>query len=151
MKFSNADQLLDFAISEEVRAAEFYRGLAKRMERPWMARTFDDFAAEEMRHKAILEDLKKGGELKPLDEKIPDLKILETIQADETPSPDMSYKDALIVAMKAEKEAYLLYSSLADLTEDGRIRDIMLRLAQEEAKHKLKFETEYDDVILQEN
>ena len=152
MKFSSVNDLLDFAISEELKAADFYRGLAGRMDRPWMKKTFLEFAQEEMGHKAILEDLKEGGDLSPLDKQIPDLKILESVQAKPDASADqLDYKDALLIAMQAEKEAFQLYSSLADLAEDERARGILTRLAQEEAKHKLRFELEYDDIVLSEN
>ena len=44
-----------------------------------------------------------------------------------------------------------LYSDLAELTTDPAQKGIFLQLAQEEARHKLRFEIEYDDFILQEN
>ena len=53
--------------------------------------------------------------------------------------------------MKAEKNAYKLYSDLAGLTTDPAQKVIFQQLAQEEARHKLRFEIEYDDFILQEN
>ena len=36
-------------------------------------------------------------------------------------------------------------------TDDGNLRETFLALAQEEAKHKLRFELEYDDYVLKEN
>jgi len=53
--------------------------------------------------------------------------------------------------MKEEKSAFKLYSDLAARTDDVSTREIFLSLAQEEAKHKLRFEIEYDDNILREN
>ena len=57
----------------------------------------------------------------------------------------MTYIDALIVAMKKEKAAFKLYIDLAAATQDEKIKIVFLELAQEEAKHKLRFEIEYDD------
>jgi len=57
----------------------------------------------------------------------------------------------LIIAMKAEKAAYKLYNELATSIDDANVQEIFLGLAQEEAKHKLRFEIEYDDMILTEN
>jgi rubrerythrin len=53
--------------------------------------------------------------------------------------------------MKKEKEAFRLYTTLADFTDDPILKDTFHGLAQEEAKHKLRFEVEYDDNILTEN
>ena len=55
------------------------------------------------------------------------------------------------MAMKAEKAAFKLYTDLAAATDDDGLKQIFLDLAQEEAKHKLRFELEYDDSILTEN
>jgi rubrerythrin len=63
----------------------------------------------------------------------------------------MDYQQALIVAMKKEKEAFRMYSDLASVAQSSELKDVLLGLAQEEAKHKLRFEVEYDDVILKEN
>ena len=63
----------------------------------------------------------------------------------------MDYQDALIAAMKAEKAAYRLYTDLASATDNADLQGLFKNLAQEEAKHKLRFEVEYDDHILKEN
>jgi rubrerythrin len=63
----------------------------------------------------------------------------------------MSYQDALVVAMNREKAAFKLYMKLASRVEDATLRDLFLSLAQEESKHKLRFELEYDEYVLREN
>ncbi len=63
----------------------------------------------------------------------------------------MDYKDALVLARKKEKAAYRLYLDLAEITNSKEMKDAFLFLAQEEAKHKLRFEIEYDDIILNED
>ena len=63
----------------------------------------------------------------------------------------LDFQQALIVAMKAEKAAYKLYNDLADKVDDPTVKDLFYALAQEEAKHKLRFEVEYDEVILKDN
>ena len=47
-------------------------------------------------------------------------------------------------AMEKEKAAFKLYNDLAKLTSDKLLEKIFLSLAQEEAKHKLILEIEYD-------
>ena len=53
--------------------------------------------------------------------------------------------------MKREKSAFKLYSDIARSAQDEELRELFLGLAQEEAKHKLRFEVEYDDEVYREN
>jgi rubrerythrin len=52
--------------------------------------------------------------------------------------------------MQKEKKAYLLYMDLAASTDNPDIQNLFNKLAMEEAKHKLYFETQYDDLVLTE-
>jgi rubrerythrin len=70
---------------------------------------------------------------------------------DIVPKSDMDYQEALILAMKKEKSAFKLYSDLAKIVLEDNLKSLFLMLAQEEAKHKLRFELEYDREILKEN
>lgn len=63
----------------------------------------------------------------------------------------MTYEVALKVAMAREKAAFKLYSRLADSTDNVQMKEIFQFLAQEESKHKLRFELEYDEYVLREN
>ncbi len=147
--FESVDALLDFAIEKEQEANEFYLDLASKMEREYMKTVFEGFAAEEAKHKEKLTQVKTGKQLMPVESKITDLKIGDYL-VDVEPTPDMDYQDALIVAMKKEKASFKLYSNLAQTTDDGNMENLMWGLAQEEAKHKLRLEIEYDEVILTE-
>ena len=151
MEFDSVDAVLDFAINNEQNAYEFYMDLAGRMENPGMAKVFKDFAREEAGHKAKLIGIKKGKTLEPARAKVLDLKIGDYLVEEEDPSEVFDYQGALILAMKKEKKAFQLYTDLAGATDDPGLTDVMLNLAQEEAKHKLRFEIEYDDHILREN
>ena len=149
-QFKSAKEILEFAISEEEAAAKFYKALAGKVEKQWMKKTFLDFAREEEGHKAKLQRIQKG-ELPELNnQKVLDLKIGDYLE-DVKVSADMDYQQALIVAMKKEKAAFRMYSDLASVTQSGDLQAVLLSLAQEEAKHKLRFEVEYDEEILKEN
>ena len=149
-EWNTIDDILDFAIGEEQAAVDFYTDLAAQMERPSMRQVLEEFAAEERKHKARLIQAKEGGSLEAYKQRTPDLKIGDYLIALE-PSPKMDYQDALIIAMKKEKAAFKLYSDLAAGVGDAQVKALFLALAQEEAKHKLRFEIEYDDYILTDN
>ncbi len=148
--FGSTDEILDFAIEREEEAAAFYRSLMDKTKWPWMTDTFEEFAREEDRHKAKLVGIKKGKLLASAAEKVVDLKIGDYL-ADPEPSGELDYQNVLILAMKREKKAFKLYSDLAAMIEDANLCEVFLSLAQEEAKHKLRFELEYDEHILTEN
>ncbi|MBU1702298.1 MAG: ferritin family protein [Candidatus Eisenbacteria bacterium] len=150
--FGSIDEILDFAIAREVEAAKFYQEMSGRVKRDAMKDLFRDFANEERRHKAKLEKVKQGKLLLISAKKIQDLKIAEyTEEIDMSSGAEFNYQQALIVAMQREKNAFKLYSDLAKLADDEGVRNLLLELANEEAKHKLYFETEYDNHILTEN
>lgn len=148
--FESTNDVLDFAIKGEEEAVEFYTGLAGKMENLAMKKVFEDFAGEERGHKARLDELKKDGSYTCPAQKILDLKISD-YTVDIKPSTDMTYQDALLLAMKKEKAAFKLYTDLAGMTDDDGVRSALECLAQDEARHKLRFEVEYDDNILTEN
>ena len=150
MELNSADRILDFAIGKEEEAAEFYTDLAHKMDRKHMKDLFLSFAQEEKGHRAKLVAVKEGKELVLQPRQVMDLKIGDYL-IDIAPSPNMTYQQALNVAMKAEKAAFKLYSDLAEKADDPRLRALFLVLAQEEARHKLRFEIEYDQEILSEN
>ena len=120
------------------------------MDKEYMKQIFEDFAKEEQRHKAKLEGIKKDKEFKPTDKKVLDLKLADYM-VDVDVEGELDYQKALTLAMKKEKAAFMLYSDLADAATDPNLKNTLLALAQEEAKHKLRFEIEYDDVFLREN
>jgi len=143
-------ELIDFAINEEEQAAKFYTELAGKMDKQWMKDVLLGFAREEQGHKAKLLRMKEGGKLNVRsDAEVMDLKIADYL-VDVEANESLDYQGALIVAMKKEKAAFRLYSDLASIAE-GEVKETFLALAQEEAKHKLRFEVEYDDKVLTEN
>ncbi|OFX40107.1 MAG: rubrerythrin [Bacteroidetes bacterium GWA2_32_17] len=149
-EFNSVDDILDFAIINEQQAVDFYKALALRTNNEDMRQTFEKFAVEEIGHKAKLTKIKEEKIFTAGKEVIQDLKLSDYVDYVK-PSDDMSYQDALILAMKREKSAFKLYINLATKTQNKGLQDLFLQLAQEESKHKLMFEIEYDEVILKEN
>jgi rubrerythrin len=148
--WKSMDEILDFAIGEEEGAARFYQGLAESIQRPNLRQLFLDFAQEEMGHKAKLIEVKAGQSTLSSKDNVEDLKVCDYLVEVE-PHSSMNYQQALVVAMKKEKAAFKLYTDLASVVQDKELRQTFLALAQEEAKHKLRFELEYDQSILSEN
>lgn len=149
-QFDSVDDILDFAIGLEQDAVDFYKELATNAVSQDMAQVFEQFAREEIGHKARLKEVKEKGlyEMEPA--ALYDMHISDYLVS-VRPSPQMSYQDALILAMKREKAAFKLYMSLSERAGDPDMKSLFLSLAIEESKHKLRFELEYDEYILREN
>lgn len=141
-KFGSVDDVLDFAIDRESEAHLFYVRLADMVKGPELVKVLRDFATEEVEHRIKLEAV-KAGEVAIEKEEVGNLNIADYVP-DIEPHPNMNYTELLVVAMKKEKLSYKLYTDLAALAQRKELRDIFLKLAQEEAEHKLRFEIEYD-------
>ena len=149
---TTVEGILDFAIAGEEESVQFYSDLADRVEKPWLGirPVLQEFAREEMKHKEKLLAVKEGKLLVPAQQKVQDLQISDYL-VDVKPSPHLDYQGVLILAMKKEKAAFMLYTHLAEITNEDNLQAIFLVLAQEEAKHKLRFEVEYDEHIRANN
>ena len=143
-QWTSVDELLYFSICNEEEAMNFYNDMAGNMDSPAMRTVFEEFAREEEGHKAKLLKVKTSGGFNPSSAAIMDLKIGDYL-VEVTADKDISYQDVLILAMKKEKAAFKLYMDLHETVDDADLKSLMLALAQEEAKHKLRFEIEYDD------
>lgn len=148
-KYDSFGDILDFAIDKEMEANQFYTDLAQKMKNPAMREVFEAFAGEELGHKVKLEAMRQSKAVQAA-KGVTDLQIADYVVAVE-PGSDMDYQDALVLAMKNEKAAFRLYLDLASRVANEEQRSLLLSLAQEEAKHKLRFEIEYDEVVLREN
>lgn len=141
-EFRAVDEVLDFAISKEVAAHRFYNELAQWAERPEAAKLFEELAVDEWQHKIRLEAIKVG-HVTIEQEDVGNLGIADSLEAPE-PKANLTYTQALVVGMQREKEAFRLYTLLALAAREPDVTDILSKLAQEEAQHKLQLEIEYD-------
>jgi len=150
-RFESVDAVLSFAIANEIEANLFYRDLAAKATVPAMKEAFLEFAKEEAGHQAKLEAVQQGNlSFGAGAEKVQSLGLADYL-VPAPPKPEMTYAEALVLAMRKEKAAYKLYLDLAEVAEAEELTELFLSLAAEEARHKLRFEIEYDDVVLKED
>ena len=148
-KFNSVDDIIDFAIRNEQDAVDFYSKYADLVKKE-MKDIFLEFAQEEIKHKARLMKIKEEKLFTFSPEKINSLNLSDYTTSGNF-TLDLSYQDALILAMLKEKAAFKLYMNLSQKTDVPFLKELFLSLAQEESKHKLRFELEYDEYILKEN
>jgi rubrerythrin len=146
VEFESDEEILQLAISREEDANVFLLTMAGRMKNPEMRKVFEDLADEELEHKARLElEIIKTGRVVTATER------LELEDNDDTKTTgseiDMDYKDMLIMTMQKEEASFRLYVDLAARVTSEDAYETFLALAEEEVKHKLRFEMEYDNLL----
>ncbi|MBN1803795.1 MAG: ferritin family protein [Sedimentisphaerales bacterium] len=140
-------EILQFAIAKEVEAYNFYLAMANRVIDPRIREVFVDFAQEELEHKDKLElELIKIGKTTTIEEN-PLRPERSYIISNDPSHLDMDFKDALMLAIAKEDAAFKIYVNLAANTKDEKSREMFMSLAEEEVKHKLRFQAEYDILL----
>jgi rubrerythrin len=142
------EEVVEFAIIEETKAYVSYMALAGQANHPWTRKAFEEFAAEEVAHIERLVEMKKAGHAFVDVENVTDPRIDEYLTAEVLPGEDMDTREAYIFAIRAEEVAVGLYRDLAARAAVPETREFLLGVAKNEAMHKLKLETEYEDHFL---
>ncbi len=140
--------LVEQAIAQEELSHEFYRRMADLVAHQDTRETFLYLAQEELEHKHFLQQcLTPAG--CPLAGRPQDTKLAEYLQAPAI-TPEMSPKEALVVAMKREEAAHNFYRYLASLQPPGEAKAFLEKMAQVELGHKEKVEYLYDNTAFPE-
>jgi rubrerythrin len=63
----------------------------------------------------------------------------------------MDYEGLLLLAMQKEKISFRLYIDLLSTITELSLKEVLIELAEEEARHKIRFELEYDLLMAGKN
>jgi len=142
-EFDSDEEILQFAIAREIEAYNFYLALAERVQNPQIEKLFRDLAQEELEHKEKLEleVLKSGRTVSREPQGL--IPAHEYIISNDDASLDIDYKDVLMLGMEKEEASFRTYINLLSNVDGEQSREVLLALAEEEVKHKLRFENEY--------
>ncbi len=150
MDLKKFNEIIDFAIAREKEAIEFYRDLQKEVKFDAQKDLLKGFEIMEQGHVDILENIRNTSFTNIKVPEVEDLKISNYVVEIE-PTPEMTYQDIIVIAMKREEAAFNLYTAMSEKVGNDEIKKLFLKLASEEAKHKLHFENIYDKEILKDN
>ena len=144
---SSVDSVVNFAIEKEEKAMDFYQKCADRAKNQGIKKFFQEMVDEEKRHRDLLKGLNPSalGDIK-LD-KVEDLHISDYL-IDVQFRDELTYQEALTLAMKKEEKAHAFYAGWKDKCMHEKTSKLFEMLATEEMKHKRKIETVYDEEIL---
>ena len=139
-------EALEFAIFREVEANKLYKALAEATKDSEARNFFEALAAEEIEHKEKLQlELMKLGVVVRDEDFSKGVKLSYMVE-DGVPE-DLSQADILQFAIKKENESFRMYVSLYARTSDEETKEILLALAEEELRHKLRFEQRYQQLV----
>jgi rubrerythrin len=145
-KFNDIEDIIAYAIGREEDALKMYIDLAGKIRNPQIKKVLHDFAAEELQHKQKLQfELLNIGKTSPISTEITIITPDEA-DIDQDSLIDIDYSDALIVAIKKEEIAFQLYSELASKVKNYELKSVFYQLAEEEVRHKILFEKEYEKI-----
>lgn len=141
--------IIDYAIEREKESYDFYTRAAERVDDKSLKSIFQELAAEEVSHKDFLEEFLRTGATEINIRDFEDYRVSETVDKPKF-TEEMSFVDAVALAMKKEEEAMELYQKLANSTENPEKKQLFLDLAKMEQLHKTKLEELYTNTAYAE-
>lgn len=147
MSLNTLPEIIQFAIDKEKNAQAFYRSAAGLSQYPGIPPLFMELADEEEKHEKLLKDISQAASLPEASGKVPDLKISDYL-VELKFFPTMKYQEVMMLAMKNEEKSMKFYSAWSEKAFDADHKKLFAHLAEEEAKHKYRLESLYDQEIL---
>jgi len=149
-------RILKEAISVEEESIKLYSDAQEKARSASSKNFLKELAKTELRHKKkLIEAIDKKALIQGLGsrrgELLEDLRIVDYMKGIEELSEDADYQRILTYAAQREKKTHDYYVSLTKMFQGTQIGELFQRLAEEELKHKIRLEKEYDDVLLNGN
>lgn len=154
MEFESVPEILRFSISKEEASIQFYQDLLQQVEGPATKSLFELMIRKEQEHVMSLQlEIEKLGLTVDTTGKSrlhspfrweEQLEVEEQIQT-------LSFVDALLLAIQKERAAFRLYAKLLATVNNEDLSDVLLQLAEEEMRHVLQLEREYEAIMHHKN
>lgn len=145
----NTQEIINFAVENEIEAFKFYSDVAKKVEDKNLKETFEDLAREEEKHKVYLKDFLEGKLSEMNIEDVADYGIAESVDEPKL-STEMAFSDAIALAMKKEQSAKEMYEKLANIADTEEQKNLFEELAKMEKMHKVRLEDIYNNAAFVE-
>lgn len=148
MEFKSIPEILKFSISKEQASIEFYRDLLHQLAEPATKGLFEVLIEKEQEHIAALQlEIEKLGHTVNTGQEKSD-SVFHWDERLETDDPvcHLSFVDALLLAIQKERAAFRLYTKLLATVNDEELSEVLLALAEEEMRHALQLEREYEAI-----
>jgi len=141
-------ELWDTAIYKEIASQSLYIEAQRETDDPAARAMLAELAAEELKHADTLRKLKEA-DWRPSDwnrATLTDLRLSDYLSGPDT-LEGAGLQEVLIFAMKREQQSVAFYSQMMGALRYESAKMLCSRLAQEELKHKMKLELEYEKLF----
>jgi len=148
MKNKTLEAVLERAIKNEQDAFRFYMNLYNTVEDRMAKNTLVFLADEERKHREYLIKYRDGAYPEnPVS--VTEEGMTKVREFSDKPVLKKTARDRDIYLAAAERElhAYQLYKKLAEMHPAGEVKDLLIRMANEELKHKEKMEYLHDNTV----
>jgi len=153
MEFKSVSEILRFSISKERASIQFYRDLLLQLVDPATKSLFEVLIHKEQEHVEALQlEMEKIGHTVDVSEEESDplFRWDETLETDDL-THILSFIDALLLAIQKERASFRLYAKLLATVKDEELSEVLLELAEEEMRHVLQLEGEYETITHHES
>ena len=147
MDFLSTKDVLKFALSKELASAQFYRDISSRVAASTTRGIFQVLLKNELEHvEAIQFEMEKMGYTVEIEPEPPsEFEWQERLEMDDAAS-EMTFADALMLGIQKERAAFRLYTQLLGQTRSPENKQILMELAEEEMRHVIQLEREYESL-----
>lgn len=148
MEFKSTPEILKFSISKEHASIKFYQDLLRHLADSATRSLFEVLIQKEQEHVAALqfEIEKLGHTVDTSTEKLDSTFLWDERLESGDLIQTMSFVDALLLAIQKERAAFRLYAKLLATVKDEELSEVLLALAEEEMRHVLQLEQEYEAI-----
>ena len=148
MEFKSIPDILKFSISKERASIKFYQDLLRHLADSATRSLFEVLIQKEQEHVAALqfEIEKLGHTVDTSTEKLDSTFLWDERLESGDLIQTMSFVDALLLAIQKERAAFRLYAKLLATVKDEELSEVLLALAEEEMRHVLQLEQEYEAI-----
>jgi rubrerythrin len=139
-------EIINRAIKREEEAYAFYMDIHGKVDDANVKDTVRWIAGEEKKHKEFLLNYRDGKYgAKPL--RMTEVVLFKIAEYQEEPeiAKNMRSEEVYLVAAHRELRSYQFYTELAQIHPEGEAKDLLLRMANEELRHKEKMEYLYSN------
>lgn len=136
------------AKNHEEKIRDFYLHCRGRAKIPGVRTFFAEMADEAAAHLKLLDETEENEKTRMVPPDIDDFQLSD-FMVDVAFTPEITYQEALVMAMKTEEKVHDFYQFWETRCGCKRISGLFAHLAAEALKHKKKLEAIYDTEILQ--
>jgi rubrerythrin len=149
MKAEDAKKIIKSAIASEVEAFNFYNGVATKAKDKASKALFVELAGEEKLHREFLEGFLKKSASEMKFDAGHDYKVGDGLESPKL-TEDLKPVEGLVIAIKKELEAMLMYTQLGKAATDTETKLLFTQLANMERSHKARLEDIYVNMSMVE-